>query len=250
MPEHLRDRDSRRAAIRRAKEELEREQAEAEAKHAEMRADYQAHIERTGKRPVGRPPGEKPYRRPKTERRNLTDYDSRVVRDKGSLIQGFNAQAAVCEGQLIVAADLTNEPNDTRLLEPMASAVLERNGAEQTPTILADTGYWNSAQIKALRKRGLQVIVATSAPRKDRNRKHGRRLGPEAERIDRLLATDEGAALYARRKQIVEPVFGQIKHLRGLRRLSRRGLGACRAEWKLIAATHNLLKLRVAAQPA
>ncbi len=85
--------------------------------------------------------GEKPYRRPKTERRNLTDYDSRVVRDKGSLIQGFNAQAAVCEGQLIVAADLTNEPNDTRLLEPMASAVLERNGAEQTPTILADTGY-------------------------------------------------------------------------------------------------------------
>lgn len=157
------------------------------------------------------------------------------MRDKGSLVQGYNAQALVSEGQIVVAAELTNEANDTRLLEPMVSAA-ERleSGAE----VLADNGYWNAAQIAALRRQGVKAIVSPRGARPKGTRRH--RQGPEAERIDRLLETEEGAALYRRRKQIVEPVLAQIKHLRGLSRLSRRGLAACGAEWKLIAATHNL----------
>jgi transposase len=252
LPPRLAERNSRRQALRMAKEELDAEQAAREAEHAEVRRKYQEHIERTGRRPTGRPPCERPRRDRAKRRRNLTDLDSRVVRDKGALIQGYNAQAVVCEGQLIVAADLTNDPVDKRMLEPMADAAitqLQELGIPAKPTLLADNGYWNHRQISKLTSRA-NVVVATSAAYGDRNRKHGRRHGPQAERIDRLLATDEGKELYGRRKTIIEPVFAQIKHLRGLRRLSRRGLGACKAEWKLMAATHNLLKLRNATQPA
>ncbi len=246
LPPHLRDRASRREALRRAKAELDAEEAAREAEHEELVRRYAGHIERTGRRPPGRPPGPKPQQRRGNERRNLTDPESRVVRDKGSLVQGYNAQALVSEGQIIVSAELTNEANDTRLLEPMVATVAERLGPR--PTVLADNGYWNVAQIEALRGRGIEAIVS---PRGARPRRPRNRVGPEVERIDRLLETPEGAALYGRRKQIVEPVFAQIKHLRGLSRLSRRGLVACGAEWKLIAATHNLLKLyRAAPQPA
>jgi len=245
LPPHLADRASRREALRRAKAEVDAEQAAREAEHAELARRHEEHRQRTGRRPTGRPPGPQPPKRRGNERRNLTDPDSRVVRDRGSLIQGYNAQAVVSEGQIIVTAELTNEANDTRLLEPMVGAVKERLGPR--PQVLADNGYWNAAQIERLRRQGVEAIVA---PRGARPRGTRQRHGPEAERMDRLLKTAEGAALYGRRKQIAEPVFAQIKHLRGLSRLSRRGLAACGAEWKLIAATHNLLKLyRAAPQP-
>lgn len=238
LPPHLADRESRRVALRRAKAELDAEEQARETEHAELRQRYAEHIERTGRRPVGPPPGEQPPKRRANARRNLTDPESRVVRDKGSLVQGYNAQALVAEGQIIVSAELTNEANDTRLLEPMITVAADRLGPE--PRVLADNGYWNVAQIKKLRGRGIEAIVS---PRGARPRGPTTRVGPEVERMDRLLETDEGAAAYGRRKQIVEPVFAQIKHIRGLDRLSRRGLAACGAEWKLIAATHNLLKL-------
>jgi transposase len=246
LPPQLRDRASRREALRRAKAELDAERAAREAEHAELVRRREEHIELTGRRPPGRPPGPRPRKRRGNERRNLTDPESRVVRDKGALVQGYNAQAIVSEGQIIVAAELTNEANDTRLLEPMVDTAKERLGP--APTVIADNGYWNAAQIAALHRQGIEAIVSPrgTRPRATRQRKQG----PEAERIDRLLETSAGAALYRRRKQIVEPVFAQIKHLRGLSRLSRRGLAACGAEWKLIAATHNLLKLYRAPQAA
>lgn len=247
LPAHLRDRASRREALRRAKAELDAEQAAREADHAERRKRHADYVERTGRRPRGQPPAEQPPKRRAGGRRNLTDPDSRIVRDKGSLVQGYNAQALVAEGQIIVAADLTNDANDTRQLEPMAELATEEleriDAAERPHTLLADSGYWNQAQMTAARAGGLETIIPTKAIDRTRARKIAARQGPEAERMDRLLATDEGMALYRRRKQIVEPVFAHIKHLRGLRRLSRRGLEAGRAEWRLIAATHNLLKL-------
>jgi len=245
LPPHLADRASRREALRRAKAELDAEQATREDEHAELRRRYAEHRERTGKRPVGKPPGERPPQRRANARRNLTDPESRVVRDKGALVQGYNAQALVSEGQIIISAELTNEANDTRLLEPMLITASDRLGSE--PKVLADNGYWNVGQIEALRRRGIETIVS---PRGARRRGARTRLGPEVKRMDRLLETPEGSALYGRRKQIVEPVFAQIKHLHGLNRLSRRGLAACGAEWKLIAATHNLLKLYRAPLPA
>ena len=109
--------------------------------------------------------------------------------------------------------------------------------------MLADGGYWNSPQITRLRQQGLQPIVPTKSNARSKPRTLSPRQGPEAERIEQLLDTEEGRALYRRRQQIVEPVFAHTKTLRRIDRFQRRGLAACAAEWKLIAATHNPLKL-------
>ena len=114
---------------------------------------------------------------------------------------------------------------------------------EQVGTVLADGGYWNNAHITALGGEGMQVIIPTRSASRTKARKLSPKQGPEAERIDRLLETPGGAALYKRRQHIIETVFANTKFNRGIRRFQRRGLAACRAEWRLIAATHNLLKL-------
>jgi hypothetical protein len=110
-------------------------------------------------------------------------------------------------------------------------------------TVLADGGYWNNPHIVALGSEGMQVIVPTRAPSRTKARKLSPKQGPEAERIDRLLETPHGKALYSRRQHMIETVFANTKFNRGIRRFHRRGLAACRAEWRLISATHNLVKL-------
>jgi hypothetical protein len=123
-----------------------------------------------------------------------------------------------------------------------AAGIVERPGM-----LLADSGYWTIANLTEIE--GAPELLIPPArhgrqgkPRKDgkpsESRSDGRRATMEAK-----LASDEGKARYARRKQTVEPVFGQIKDVRGARRFQRRGLGACQAEWKLLCGTHNLLKL-------
>jgi hypothetical protein len=114
---------------------------------------------------------------------------------------------------------------------------------QRIDTVLADGGYWNNAHITTLGDAGMQVIVPTRSGLRTKARKLSSKQGPEAERIDRLLDTKEGKALYTRRQHMIEPVFADTKFNRGFRRFHRRGLAACRAEWRLIAATHNLLKL-------
>jgi hypothetical protein len=109
--------------------------------------------------------------------------------------------------------------------------------------VLADGGYWNSAQISAVRSEGIDVIVATRDRKRTKPRKLAPRQGPEAERIEAVLSKPEGKTLYRRRQQLVEPVFADTKFNRRADRFMRRGLGACNSEWRLIAATHNLLKL-------
>lgn len=256
LPAHLADPVSRREALRRAKAELDREEQERLDAHRDLVERYEKHIKETGRRPVGNPPGKQPPKpkHPRPAKRNLTDLDSQVVRDKGALIQGYNAQAVVTEDQVIVAADIAGDANDSRQLEPMTNLAAKQievfDLKTQDFTVVADTGYWNKTQIKNLDLRDISVIIPTRAlsfnPREPR--KYRPKQGPQAERMDRLLETKQGRALYARRQATIEPVFGQIKHLRGLKRLSRRGIAACKAEWKLIAATHNLLKLRTALQ--
>ena len=109
--------------------------------------------------------------------------------------------------------------------------------------MLADGGYWNSPTIGEVRGQGIDVVVPTQDRRRRAPRKLAPRQGEEARRIEAMLSTPEGQALYRRRQQIVEPVFAHIKSIRRLDRFLRRGLIACQAEWQLIAATHNLLKL-------
>jgi transposase len=154
---------------------------------------------------------------------------------------------AEVERMLEEAADLTQSPVDSTELAPMvakAGEELRAVGVEESiGTLLADGGYWSAPQIAAIREQGTEVIVPTRNARRTAPRKLAAKQGPEAKRIEQVLATPEGRALYKRRQQIVEPVFANTKFIRGATRFQRRGLAACRAEWKLLAATHNLLKL-------
>ncbi len=167
-------------------------------------------------------------------------------------MQGYNAQAVANGNQIIVAADLTQQSNDSGQLEPLirqAIATIRGAGVDQPiGTVLADGGYWNNQHIAELGVEGMQVIVPTRAARRTKPRKLAPKQGPEAERIDRLLDTPDGNALYTRRQHMIETVFANTKFNRGIRRFHRRGLAACRSEWQLIAATHNLLKLHRATQ--
>jgi len=146
---------------------------------------------------------------------------------------------------VIVAAEVITGGNERHRLEPMAKAAtqeLERAGiAERAQTILADAGYWNSPQIEVLEAEGTRVLCPPDAYTRKAPTKI--RSGPDYEWMRRRLKEAEAEDAYRRRQQIVEPVFAQIKSRQRGSRFTRRGLAACRAEWRLTAATHNLLKL-------
>jgi hypothetical protein len=234
--------------LRRCREELEAEQARAEATYQEnlrWRAEWEAEHGRKlgGRKPFPPDPGGLGKRTI-----NVTDPDSRVIaRETRQPVQGYNAQAVATSEQIIVAADITQQSNDSGQLEPMIRQAVQTLTAagcrELVGTVLADGGYWNNAHITALGEEGMQVIIPTRSASRTKARKLSPKQGPEAERIDRLLETPDGAALYKRRQHMIETVFANTKFNRGIRRFHRRGLAACRAEWRLIAATHNLLKL-------
>ena len=251
LPGELTDRRSRLARLRRCREELEAEQAKVEAAYAanlRWRDEWETeHGRRLGGRKPFAPDPDGLAKRSI----NTTDPDSRkIVRSGKAAVQGYNAQAVATADQIIVAADITQQANDSGELEPMiltALHQLEHAGIHERPqTVLADGGYWNSGQISALGERGLQVIVPTKSATRTRQRTLSPRQGPEAARIQALLETREGAALYVQRQHIIETVFARTKYLRGITRFQRRGLAACRAEWQLIATGHNLLKLHTA----
>ncbi len=177
---------------------------------------------------------------------NLTDPDSRVMRTKGSPPhQSYNCQAAVNERQIVIAAEVTIDPPDFGHLEPMldhALRHLKAHGIEQSPeVVVADAGYWHTRQITAIQARGLQVLVPPDGGMRD-----GPRPGWENGFYDQMrqtLATETGRLLYGLRKITIEPVYGQIKYNRGVTRFMRRGRSAVQSEWRLITASHNILKL-------
>ena len=160
--------------------------------------------------------------------------------------QAYNAQAVVDDGcQLIVAAEVTQQANDKLQLVPMLNKTRENMG--QAPTkVSSDAGYFSDANVKHPDLSGIDLYIPPD------RQKHGTPL-PEptgddadlnaADRMRRKLATPEGHAVYARRKTIVEPVFGQIKQAMGFRRFSFRGLENVSEEWKLVCTAHNLLKI-------
>jgi transposase len=177
---------------------------------------------------------------------NLSDPDSRVMRTKGSPPhQSYNAQAAVNERQIILAAEVTVDPPDFAHLEPMldhARGHLRRHGVNEPPqTVVADAGYWHTVQMQRIAAQGIEVLVPPDSGVRD-----GKRPGWEHGFYDQMrdkLATEAGRAAYALRKVTIEPVYGQIKYNRGVTRFMRRGRAAVQSEWRLVAATHNLLKL-------
>jgi transposase len=274
LPEGLRTSGDRRKVLREAKQALDAERA-AEARQVprgrserliecrrRLRQDWEleryvvtAHAARHAagiasdgsRRMVGARHNIKPYPLPSQPagKINVTDPDSRNLKTTRGWVQGYNAQAVVGEGQIVLAAEISTESLDTANLQPMVEAALgelEAAGVPDTPEIvLADAGYWKNDAIDALLTRGIPTLVAPDADRRKEPRP-GRR-GGRYDFARRVLATDWGKQLYLKRQGSVEPVFGQIKANRGADRFHRRGRSAVRSEWRLLAATHNLLKL-------
>lgn len=254
-------RESRLKKIAEAKAALEqeaRERAEAAKKVAEDKLEERRKKEAArGKKFGGRPPQipNPEQARPEAQaQRNFTDPESRIMPDgahKGAFMQAYNAQIAVdSAAQIIVAAELTQESNDKQQLAPMLERV-EQNLGAKPEAVSADAGYCSEAQLTDKRIEGIELYVATG------KQKHGL---PEpgdvvppselavasdsaVERMKQKLRTEPGRAVYKMRKAIVEPVFGQIKAARGIRAFLLRGLVKVSAEWKLICAAHNLLKM-------
>jgi transposase len=254
LPEELKRAKTRQARIRAAKAELE-----AEAKAA--REAEEATKKSTDKEPPTGPtplpthqvqsePDGSPT--PKAQR-NFTDPDSRIQKGRDGFIQGYNAQTAVDEeSQVIVAAALTNQPPDVEHFVPMLEKVIENCG-DVPKVVTADAGYFSEENIVRAAEMGVDAYVATGRDKHGAEPPPVRGRPPSGQSIKdwmaRRLRTKKGRAIYARRKAVAEPPFGQIKQARGFRQLLLRGLEKARGEWMLICLTHNLLKLH-RAQPS
>jgi transposase len=246
LPIELARREQRLQTIRAAKAALEHDaQAEAALTQIARAADA------TDRPRRGRPP--QPPRAvpdPKAQR-NFTDPESRIMpapQAKGSVLQGYNGQAAVdAMAQIILAADVTDASNDKQQAQPLLTQVLVNTG--QVPrTVSLDAGYFSEANVTALTGLGCELLMPPDRQTHGHTSPAAPRGRPPAglsvaERMRRTLQTTRGRRLYAQRKAIVEPVFGQIKQGRGFRQFLLRGLRQVRGEWALICTTHNILKL-------
>jgi transposase len=253
LPPELVNPKTRRARLRELLGEIKAER-EAEAKARQEMLERRAeHERRTGRRPPGRPPVEQPKSRRKRSRLvNVTDPDSRPVRTPRGFIQGYTAHAVAADGQIIVAAEVTSGSGDQGHLLSLVAAARAELAAVETEdpdVVLADAGYWTGGQITAIEADGIRVLVPPDAHA--RAAPNPRRRGGLYQRMRDRLASDEGGALYKRRMTMIEPIFGQTKTNRRADRFQRRGLPAVCSEWRLLAATHNLLKLwRATTAPA
>ena len=237
---------SRPQRLRESKRRLE-EELESECRANEAYEAYRARgLMRNGRR-LGSHSPPKPYSPPTAPagKINTTDPDSRNVKTPRGWVQGYNAQAAANERQIVIAAELTNSSADFGQIEPMVNAVrreLRAAGVAALPeVVVADAGYWHRVQMQALAGDGIGVLIPPDA-----NKRKGARPGWDGGLyafMRRVLATPAGAELYRKRIAMIEPVFGDTKFNRKIDRFQRRGRAACRSEWRLIMATHNLLKL-------
>ena len=257
LPAELQRRESRLQKIGEAKAALEQEakekasqqRVEAEQKLAEREEEER----RTGKGKRGRKPQAPDPDKAKpddTAQRNFTDPESRIMPDganKGSFVQGYNAQIAVdSASQVIVAAEITQETNDKKQLLPMI-AQIAANLEQKPEKVSADTGYFSEVNVTDEQVKDVDLYVATGRD------KHGSAVEASSdpppaeaspkEAMREKLRTEAGRTVYKMRKAIVEPVFGQIKEQRGFRRFSLRGKENVSREWKLVCAVSNLLKL-------
>ena len=259
LPPELASKADRLARLRQAKAQLEAEAAAREQAYQQRVATHAAAAKAKGRTP--RQLKRRPQERANPDATaNVADPDSRFLHTRNGSVQGYNAQAVTTMHQLVVAAELTCEANDVHQLEPMLKATAATLAAaeidDRPETALADSGYWSIDNLTTIPDAPELLIPPARHGRQGKPRKDGK---PSASRSDGLraamkakLASDDGKARYAKRRETVEPVFGQIKEHQGARRFLRRGLTACDAECKLLCGTHNLLKLwrHTATQPA
>jgi transposase len=232
LPAELARRETRLKRIREAKRALE------------ARAREKAAVE------GGEPDQTKPKEK---DQYNFTDPQSRIMPGSDGIIQGYNAQAAVEPSlQLIVGQTVTQASNDKQQLVPMLE-VIEQQSGQRPAEILADSGYCSEKNLEVLEsphqpERRIEGYIATQRQKHDEYKQPCPKgpLPKNATRVDRMrrkLKTKAGKTVYAARKTIVEPVFGQIKHARGFRQFLLRGIDKVRGEWSLVCLTHNVLKL-------
>jgi len=241
LPEELRRRETRLAKIKLAKKVIEqraREKAAAEGKSAEE-----------AKR--AKPDDKDQY--------NFTDPESRIMKSGDGFVQAYNAQAAVePEMMLIVGQSVTEAANDKKQLAPMVELIEQQSG-QRPEAILADSGYCSEENLSYLESAGqperqIEGFIATGKQTHGEHRLPCKR-GPlpkgatKVDRMKRKLQTKVGKAVYAARKCVVEPVFGQIKQARGFRQFLLRGKEKVKGEWALVCLTHNILRLWAAQQP-
>ncbi len=179
---------------------------------------------------------------------NFTDPESRIMKGPDGFVQAYNAQIAVEPAlQLIVGQAVTQQANDKKQLLPMIEAVKEQSG-QKVQVAIADSGYCSEENLRRAAKKKVDLYVATGKQKHNQPQQpcpRGRipKSATPVDRMKRKLATVAGRAIYARRKTIVEPVFGQIKQAQGFRQFLLRGMEKVRGEWALVCTTHNLLKL-------
>ena len=250
LPKDLRRRQDRIAKIKQAKQSLEDEaKAKADAKRQAIQEQEKA-LKKAGKTRKGKPPKDPSDTPDPKAQRNFTDPESRIMKDGASksFEQAYNCQIASDEqAQVIVGTNVTQETNDKQQVKPVIEDVKERTG--QTPEKASlDAGYYSDENVAYLESEKIDGYIATG------RQKHGDKIPPAPrgripkdattkEKMARKLRTQKGRATYSKRKQIVEPVFGQIKEPRGFRRFSLRGLVNVNCEWDIVCLTHNLLKL-------
>jgi transposase len=245
LPRELEFKETRLAKIREAMQALEQE-AREEAKGKEKRGKGEEPPPDGGTGPTDTSDVKPPDRK----QRNFTDPESRIMVDGATkaFTQAYNAQAAVdCDSQVIVSAGVTQQANDKQQLIPMVDQI-EENLGEIPDRVLADSGYFVEEKVEHVVKGFMEPFI----PRE--RKKHDDPPDPAprgripnstsvVERTLRRLKTKAGQKIYSKRKESIEPVFGQIKENRGIRTFLFRGLEAVKGEWNLICLTHNILKL-------
>jgi transposase len=244
LPAWVADKQKRLEKIREAKAALEAEAQEKEAaKQKELAKEEGTQRGRKAKAARGVPD-------PKSQR-NFTDPESRIMKGHDGFTQSYNAQAAVdSKSQVIVAQTLTNQASDAPHLAPIV-AQIKQNTGRQARELSADAGYCSEANLKELSRRKISGYVATGRQKHhetsatgERERKPGTRVAAMRRKLMRAARRSR----YRLRKQVVEPVFGQIKQARGFRQFLLRGLQKVAAEWSLVCTAHNLLKLAAASR--
>jgi hypothetical protein len=191
----------------------------------------------------------KPYTPPDTPQGkvNLTDPDSKLVHGMRGWLQGYNVQAACNEQHLILAAEVMTASPDFGHLGPMVAAdqaeLTAAGVSDQPAVVVADAGYWHLDQMNEITGQGVAVLIPPDSSRRKHKPNRPGWNGGAYDFMRMVLDSDRGGEFYKQRAQLIEPIFGHTKHNRGFTRFARRGRSAARTEWRLIATTHNLLKL-------
>lgn len=250
MPDWVADKQKRLEKIREAKAALEAEAKAAAEAECKTRAEAEDKRQAEGRKKTGKPPAPPKAEPDGKAQRNFTDPESRILKTKDGYIQGYNAQAAVDGAhQIIVAQTLTSSSSDQAQLAPLLDGIKASLGTNPDE-VSADAGYCSAANLRTIRRRRIEGYIATGRQKHgttSATAKKASRAGSLIARMSTKLKRAGYRSRYRLRKQIVEPVFGQIKQARGFRQFLLRGIDKVKAEWALICTAHNLVKLARAA---